>query len=318
MLIPERSLMHLEVRHLKLVNAIAEEGSVTSAGKRLHLTQSALSHQLRDIEDRLGTPLYHRVSKKMLLTQAGELLLRSARSVLAELERAEEEIQRLATRSEGLLRIATQCYTGYHWLPSVLERFHQKFPRVEVRIVAEATGRPIEALLEGKLDLALVSSEVASPKLSVRPLFRDELVVVMKPGHRLSSRPHLRAEDFAEENFIVYRDDPAENLTFRQVLIPAGVRPRRVSQVQLTEAMIEMVKAGLGIAVMASWVVAPQLDSGALRALPLTERGLFRQWSAAHLKSKSTPAFLLDFVERLAQDPRPARPGTRSSKRKTA
>jgi len=101
--------MHLEVRHLKLVNAIAEEGSVTSAGKRLHLTQSALSHQLRDIEDRLGTPLFNRVSKKMLLTQAGELLLRSARSVLAELERAEEEIERLATRCEGLLRIATQC-----------------------------------------------------------------------------------------------------------------------------------------------------------------------------------------------------------------
>jgi len=124
--------MELEVRHLKLVAAIAGEGSVTAAGRRLHLTQSALSHQLRDVEERLGAALFVRANKKMLLTRAGEALLAAARTVLVELESAEAEIRRIAGSQEGEIRIATQCYTGYHWLPPVLKGFQLKFPRVRV------------------------------------------------------------------------------------------------------------------------------------------------------------------------------------------
>src|SRR5262245_50180696 len=108
--------MILETRHLKLIVAITEERSVTKAGERLCLTQSALSHQLRDIEEKLGTPLFTRVNKRMVLTPAGERLLRSARLVLDELQRTEAEIARLAAGDYGVLRISTECYTGYHWL----------------------------------------------------------------------------------------------------------------------------------------------------------------------------------------------------------
>jgi LysR family transcriptional regulator for metE and metH len=297
--------MHLEVRHLKLVAAVAEAGGITKAGDRLHLTQSALSHQLRDIEEKLGTHLFLRLNKKMILTQAGERLLRSAHVVLDELKRAEEDVRQIGLDREGVLRISTECNTCYHWLPSIFKPFNQKFPRVEVRIVVEATTRPMQALLEGKLDLAIIHARVRNRKLLVKPLFKDEMVVIMRPDHRLAPRPYIKAEDFIDEHLLVYAIPKEENLVFQKVLLPAGVAPKNVSQVQLTEAITEMVKAGLGISVMAKWAVAPQIESGILRAVPLTKNGFYRQWSAAMIRNQSAPAYLLEFVKLLANNSTP-------------
>src|SRR5712691_4518724 len=137
--------MDLEVRHLRLVRAVAARGSLTRAGADLNLTQSALSHQLRDIELRLGTALFLRVGKRMVLTPPGERLLRSADEVLATIERTEDAIRQLAGASHGLLRISTECYTCYHWLPPLLKAYRRTHPAVDVRIDADATLRPIEA-----------------------------------------------------------------------------------------------------------------------------------------------------------------------------
>ena len=295
--------LHLEVRHLKLVETVAKEGGLTKAANRLHVTQSALSHQLRDIEDKLGTPLFLRLNKKMMLTHAGERLLSSAPAVLDELKRAEEDIRQIALHREGILRISTECYTCYHWLPPVLKPFSRDFPRVEVRIVAEATRRPIEALLDGRLDLAVTSTATRNQKLTFKPLFKDEMVVIVNPDHALASRPYVAAKDFASEDLLVYALPREELSIYQKVLIPAGVSPRHVSRVELTEAIIEMVKAGLGIAVMARWAVTPQVEAGTLCALPLTSKGFHRQWSAAMIRHKATPPYLMRFVELLAASP---------------
>jgi len=294
---------YLEVRHLKLIEAVAKEGGLTKAANRLHVTQSALSHQLRDIEDKLGAPLFLRLNKKMLLTQAGERLLSAAPSVLDELRRAEDDIQQIALNREGILRISTECYTCYHWLPAVLKPFNNEFPRVEVRIVAEATRRPVEALLDGKLDIAITSTGVRNQKLIFKPLFKDELVAIVSPEHPYACRSFINARDFASEHLLVYALRNEELTIFQKILNPAGVTPKRVSRVELTEAIIEMVKAGLGISVMARWAVTPQVAAGTLCALPLTVRGLHRQWGAAVIRHKSTPPYLLRFTELLASNP---------------
>ena len=295
--------LHLEVRHLKLVETVAKEGGLTKAANRLHVTQSALSHQLRDIEDKLGTPLFLRLNKKMLLTQAGERLLGSAPAVLDELKRVEEDIRQIALHREGILRISTECYTCYHWLPPVLKPFNREFPRVEVRIIAEATHRPIEALLDGKLDLAISSAVTRNQKLMFKPLFKDEMVVIVSPDHPLASRSYITAKDFASEHLLVY-SLPKEELTiFQKVLSPAGISPKHLSRVELTEAIIEMVKAGLGVGVMARWAVTPHIDAGSLRALPLTAKGFHRQWSAAMIRHRAMPPYLIRFVELLAANP---------------
>ncbi len=293
--------MNLEVRHLKLIQSIAEEGSVTRAGSRLYLTQSALSHQLRDVEEKLGVSLFTRMNKRMLLTPAGERLLASARKVLDELKRTEEDLRHIALQREGILRISTECYTCYHWLPSLLQIFHREFPRIDVQIVVEATRDPHRALLDGKIDLALVSSRVRNNKLNYKPLFRDELVVILSRNHKLSSRPFIKPQDFIGEHLILY-SSPEESHAVQQVLVPAGVSPKRVSNVQLTEAIVEMVKAGVGIGILSRWSVAPQVEAGAIRGLALTKRGLYRHWSAAMLKHRSTPAYLNAFIKLLADN----------------
>ncbi len=300
-------MLNLEVRHLRLVEAVAEEGTVTRAGKRLHLTQSALSHQLRDLEERMGTPLFLRLKKRMALTPAGECLLASSRRVLEDLRRAEEEIRGLNGGQHGTLRLSTECYTCYHWLPPLLKQFHRRFPQVDVQIDVNATRRPVAALLDGRLDLAIISDPAPTDRrLEVQPLFEDELVAVVARTHPLASKHFLRARDFEQETFICYSS--AEDSTVMQkFLLPAGVQPKNLQRVVLTEAILEMVKAGLGIAVLARWAVAPYARSGAVKAIPLAQHALRRQWSAVTLKQRSTPEYMKEFVRLLTEDALPAR-----------
>ena len=306
--------MNLEIRHLKLVAAIAETGSVTRAGNCLHLTQSALSHQLRDAEEQLGVPLFERKSRKMTLTTAGERLLQSARAVLAELEGAQKEIQKRGSAGQGLIRLSTECYTVYHWLPERLKLFQQKFPAVEFQLVVEATDNPFEALLDGKLDLAIACTPMRNRRIRYTPLFEDEMVVIVAPRHRLASKRFADPEDFAGENVFIY--PPKEESTLlNEILAPAGVWPRRIQEVTLTEAIIEMVKGGLGVAMMARWAVAPQLASGAVIGLPVTAQGFHRTWSVAQLRDQRAPAYLQEFIRLLAEHPISA---TSSARRKVA
>jgi LysR family transcriptional regulator, regulator for metE and metH len=290
----------LEVRHLRLITAIADQGSVTGAANNLNLTQSALSHQLRDIEDRLGVPLFQRLAKRMILTQAGERLLESARSVLDELDRTENEIRETLKQRHGVLRISTECYTCYHWLPSRLKVFSAKFPRLEVRIVADATRRPFQALLDGRLDIGIVCTKIRNRRLQYKPLFSDELIAVMNPDHPLAGKSYLNAADFADQHLITYAIPKDELSIFQRLLKPAGVMPRQFSQIELTEAIVEMVKSGMGISTMARWAASPHIQAGTLAGVPLTRHGLRRMWSAAILRNGRTPDHITEFIRLIA------------------
>jgi LysR family transcriptional regulator, regulator for metE and metH len=308
--------MHLEIRHLKLVAAIAETGSVTQAANRLHLTQSALSHQLRDAEEQLGAALFERKTGHMVLTPAGERLLQSARTVLDELERAEKEIQNGngVCAASGMLRLSTECYTVYHWLPTRLKLFQQKFPAVDFQLVIEATDNPYEALLEGKLDVAVVCWPIRNRKILYTPLFEDEIVIILPPEHRLADRKYAELEELARETLILY--PPKEDSTvLNKFFAPARLWPRKVQEVMLTDVIIEMVMGGLGVAALAKWAVAPQLASGALVGLSLTERGFRRTWFAAQLRNRQSPGYVDEFIQLLAEHPIPASVPRRKSKR---
>lgn len=293
--------MNLDIRHLRLVVAISEENGVTKASDKLFLTQSALSHQLREIETRLGTPLFHRLNKKMFLTQAGERVLCSARRILAELKNVENDVAGIVANKKGLLRISTECYTCYHWLPEILISFSQKFPDIEVKIIVEATRRPIPLLLEGKLDIALVSNPENDKRLVFAPLFSDEMVVIMSSKHRLASQDYIKLDDFNGENYLAY-SDLDENTVFQKLLLPANVKLGSFSQVHLTEAIIEMVKADLGIAVLAKWAIPKTVSNEAIVAKRLTTKGFFREWYAAYLKSDFLPSYYDDFIRQLSEN----------------
>jgi LysR family transcriptional regulator for metE and metH len=291
--------MELDIRHLKLVLAVAECGSLTRAGERLFLTQSALSHQLRDIESRLSMPLFLRVGKRMVLTPAGERLLASARRVLSEIDTAEDEIRRLADEGGGPLRITTECYTCYHWLPALLKTFRRKHPRVDVRIDAAATSRPIDALLDGRIELALLSTPNVDRRIVTTEVFRDNLVPIAAPGHPLTQRRRVSVEDLNDETLFFY-PPKEESTVYKQLIEPSGVRPR-LEPVQLTEAIVELVKAGLGVACLARWAVRPHLEAGTLQILRFKAPALTRRWAAASLRQTARLPFVVDFVELLRE-----------------
>jgi LysR family transcriptional regulator for metE and metH len=285
--------MNLEIRHLQLVEAITAEGSVTRAAARLNVTQSALSHQLREIEDRLRTPLFLRVNRRLSLAPAGERLLQSARRVLDDLRAAEEDIGRLAAHQDGVIRVSTECYTCYQWLPPLLKPFHKRFPRVEVEIVADVTRRAVEALHARNIDLALTHHVRRDAKLRIVPVFEDELVVIVPRDHALAKKKFVVPRDLESEHLLMH--SPAEESFFAKSLAREGVRPRKHSVVVLTEAIVELVRAGIGVSAVPRWTVARELRNGEIVALRFTKKGLLRKWGAATLKTeqRSEPLELL-------------------------
>jgi LysR family transcriptional regulator, regulator for metE and metH len=299
--------MELEIRHLRLVSEIASAGSMTRAAERLYLTQSALSHQLRDIESRFKTQFFVRLGRRMVLTPAGERLLASARRVLTDLQQAEQDVRTLAGGGEGVIRVCTQCNTGYHWLAPLLSVFQRKFPRISVNVLADATERPVQALVDGRLDLAILSDRRRDARLRIRPLFLDEMVAICAPDHVVAKRRSLSPRALAREHLLIYSSVPEESFVLRRILAPAGLTPARVSFIMLTEAMVELARAGVGVGVLPRWSAHRAIANGTVTAVSIGRKGVYRQWSAATLKARTEPAHLVAFIDLIAERAGPAR-----------
>lgn len=295
------------MRHLRLIAAIVDAGSMTKAADRLCLTQSALSHQLRDVESRFETTFFVRLGRRMVLTASGRRLLESARRVLGDLERAEADIRRLAGHEDGVIRVCTQCNTGYHWLAPLLSTFARKHPRVAVHIAADATDRPIDALLDGRIDVALLIDPSEHPRVRLRQLFADDMIAVVAPAHPLAKRRWVTPRELADEHLLIYSSRPEDSFVFRRVLGPEGLQPRRVSFIMLTEAILELARAGTGVGVLPRWSAQPALAGGGVLALAITRQGLRRQWAAATLAGLPDPPFITDFIDLVANRAMPAR-----------
>lgn len=289
----------MEIRHLKLIREVAETKSLTKAKDALFLSQSALSHQLKEIEGQLGTQLFHRVNKQLILTNAGKMVLESAERILKDLEHTELSIKKYVSGTSGTLRLATQCYTCYHWLPSLMTDFKKEFPNVEIEIFHNNDADVEDQILNGNIDLAIIYENSDRPNIQYHELFRDEVFALVPAGHPWSKKDYVEAQDFEGQNIIIH-SYPLESVSlFSQVLIPEGVKPNRVMQVQVTEAVVEMVKAGMGVNVMAKWIVEPYLKDDEIALVPVTKRGIHRTWTAINLKDENSPQYLQNFIQHL-------------------
>jgi len=297
---PRIPAIRLEVRDLRLVATVAELGTLTGAGRRLFLTQSALSHQLADLERRLGAPLFERSGRRMLPTLLGERLRTHAIAALKQIDDAERDVAALANGRDAVIRLATECYTCYHWLPPVLKEFWARHPSVDIRVVPEATGDPIGALLDGTLDLCVTTSVTQDRRVLADPLFDDELVLVVSEDHRLAGEKTVDVADLLEERFLLY-SPPEESHVFRDVLNPAGVSPSQISSLQLTEAIVELVRANMGVTILARWAVLPYLDGGGLTMIRVSHPGVKRSWQAKTRAGQAKPKHLEDFIAFLAR-----------------
>jgi len=272
----------LGVRHLEMVRAIHAEGTLTAAARVLFISQPALSRQLAALETRMGVRLFRRQHGGMALTREGHRLLESAERILLELERAEHDVKLLAQGIIGTVRVSTECFMCYHWLPWVVRAFSARFPRVEVQLVPEATRDAYGALERGGADVALVYSTPPDAGAVQRvELFRDEIVAVVASDHPLADRAFLDAGDFADATLLCHYAEPGRGVLEEEFLAPAGVRPRRVLELQVTPAVVEMARAGCGVAAVPRWILDSQASMDGLAVLALGERGLWRTWFAA-------------------------------------
>ncbi|MEL7146070.1 MAG: LysR family transcriptional regulator, partial [Bacteroidota bacterium] len=222
----------MEIRHLKLIREVAQKGSLTQAMDTLYLSQSALSHQLKEAEKQLGTPVLHRVNKKLVLTEAGKIMLEAAESILDQLDHATKTVRKYASGDTGTIRLATECYTCYHFLPALMADFNKEFPKVNIEIHPEATMNPLQMIMEGKLDIAVSYQRYDNPNIRSKELLTDELVALVPADHPWTKKPYVEAADFAEEQVMIHSFPLESVVLFRQVLIPEGVSPKKVIAIQ--------------------------------------------------------------------------------------
>jgi LysR family transcriptional regulator for metE and metH len=287
----------MEIRHLRLIKSIVEEGSITKAIDKLHLTQSALSHQLKEAEYQLGTKIFLRQNKKLLLTKAGEKLYLTANEILEKIADTEKQIKSMVFGEVGEIRISTECYSSYHWLPSVLKQFHLLYPNVELKIVVEATHYPLQRLLSKELDIAIVSDPIKNENIEYLELFQDEMVMVVSETHKWAEKKYVVADDFKTEHLFIH-SLPLETVTVHQFLLaPAKVSPKKITPLPLTEASIEMVKADMGVMAMAKWAAQPYLKTNTIRTIRIGKNGLKRKHFIAFIKNKTYPDYFTRFNE---------------------
>ncbi len=285
----------LELRHLRTLRALKASGSLTRAAELLHLTQSALSHQLKVVEDWAGSPLFARKSQPLTFSPAGERLLILAEQILPQVEAAGRDLSRLAGSSAGSLRIAVECHTCFDWLLPALSKFRPRWPEVDFDFATGFHSRPAQLVLEGKADLAILGDAAPIAGLTLFPLFRSGIVAVLAEDHPLTAKPWLEAADFAPETLITYPipDDMLD--VVRQVLAPAGVVPTRRTS-ELTNAILQLVAARKGVAALPMWVVHSYLDHHGLVLKPITERGLSGDLFAAVPTDRADEPYLKDFA----------------------
>ncbi|SDJ04176.1 LysR family transcriptional regulator [Aliiruegeria lutimaris] len=292
--------MHVELRHLRTIKAIHEAGGLARAADMLNITQSALSHQVKGLEDQAGMELFVRRSKPLKLSAAGQRMLRTAERVLPEMAALEEEFDGLRAGKSGRLHIAIECHACFEWLFPVLEEFRKAWPDVDVDIRPGLAFDALTALWKEEVDVVISSDPEKIEGVTFNPLFDYSPVFVASSRHPLADRPFIDAEDFRSETLITYPVERSKLDVFSQLLMPARVEPRGVRQVELTAVILLLVASNRGVAVLPDWVVREVRYNSDYVTRKLTENGLTRRLYAASRTEDIEKPFMAHFL-RLAR-----------------
>ena len=292
--------MHIEFRHLRTIRAIHECGGVARAADQLNITQSALSHQIKALEDQAGVELFVRRSKPMKLSAAGMRLLRLANQVLPQVEALAAEFDGLRDGSSGRMHIAIECHACFEWLFPVLEAFRKTWPDVDVDIRPGLAFDAMPALQKEEVDLVVSSDPEDLPGVTFTELFDYNPVFVAAASHRLAQKPFIEAEDFRGQTLITYPVDRTRLDVFSQLLMPAKVEPASVRQVELTAVILLLVASNRGVSVLPDWVVREVKYNSDYVTRPLTKTGITRRLYAATRTSDTDKPFVSDLI-RLAR-----------------
>lgn len=295
--------LHLEFRHLRTIRAIHDCGGLARAADRLNITQSALSHQVKNLEDQIGVELFVRRSKPMTLSAAGQRLLRLAEQVLPQMEAVEQDFAGLKSGKTGRLHIAIECHACFEWLFPVLEQFRRAWPDVDVDIRPGLQFQALPALQKEEVDLVVSSDPEKLSGVEFAPLFDYEPVFLASSAHPLASKPFIEAEDFVGETLITYPVERPRLDVFSQLLTPAGVEPAAIRQVELTAVILLLVASNRGVSVLPDWVVREVRYNSDYVTRPLTAQGVTRRLYAAVREVDASKPFMAHVLRLMRTEP---------------
>jgi len=288
--------MNIELRHLRTIMAIHSAGSVAQAAEQLHITQSALSHQIKAIRDQLGVDLFVKNTKPMRLSAEGLRFLRAAERILPEIDLLKAEFDNLQRGEAGRLHIAIECHACFEWLFPVLNLFRQDYPDVDIDIRPGLAFRALKALVDEEVDIVISSDPEDIPGVEFHQLFPYAPIFLAATANPLSRKDYVDAQDFSDQTLITYPVERTRLDIFSQLLIPAKIEPKLIRQVELTAVMLMLVGANKGVAVLPDWVIRSADVGDGLVTLPVTKQGLVRQLYAAVRRDDEAKPFMERFI----------------------
>jgi LysR family transcriptional regulator for metE and metH len=287
----------IERIHLSLIREVDRRGSLTAAADVLCLTQSALSHTVKKLEQQLGTPVWTREGRSLRLTQAGRYLLALSARVLPQLEHAERLMHEYARGERGTLRIGMECHPCYQWLLKVVDPYLAAWPEVDVDVKQRFQFGGLKALHGYEIDLLVTPDPLFKPGLRFVPVFDYEQVLVVASGHPLAGRSHAEPADLSDDVLITYPVDLERLDIYNQFFLPAGCAPRQRKTIETTDIMLQMVASGRGVAALPRWLVDEYAGRMAVAPVRLGREGVFKQIFLGTREVDAGTAYLEAFVE---------------------
>lgn len=293
--------MFLEIHHLHSLAMIRDSGNLTRAAERLHVTQSALSHQIKTLEEHFGCALFTRKSRPLRFTPAGQRLLELADQIVPSVQAMERELARFAQGKTGRLHIAIECHSCFEWLMPTLDTYRDHWPEVQIDLSTSFSFEPLPALVRGDIDLVIISEAREVPGIAYVPLFRYQSLLALANHHPLTRETWIEPCHLTGETLITYPVDRARLDIYHHFLDPAGVEPAARRTAELTLIILQLVASGRGVAALPNWVLADYLAHDYVTARPLSTNGgkdglWCTLYAAVRANEQHTP-YIRDFIE---------------------
>lgn len=295
----------METKQLRTFLTIVDTESFTRAGRRLGLSQSAISQQMGALERQLGVKLLRRTGTGAKPSPAGEILVHYARGVIRKVDEAQRVLADFESNGAGILRIGAGGAACHYLLPSILKDLRAEYPKVDLHVVSGPTQSTVERLLEGELDIGVLTLPVLHTRLRVLPLGRDELVAIVGPSHPWVERRRVQPDEFADQPLLIYERRSQTFRLIERVLLEAGVFPQVSMEMDHLEAVTAMVRDGLGVAIVPRWTIRDEIAAGQLVALSIGKTGLTRSWGLGVVEQDHQPHAMKTII-RLCSERLPA------------
>lgn len=286
----------IERTHLKVIQTVYDLGSLTAAAKKLCVTQSALSHTLRKLENNLGTTIWLREGKSLRLTQAGQYLLTMANRILPLFEHAENKVTQIAKGERGTLRIGMECHPCYQWLLKIVSPFLEAWPDVDVDVKQKFQFGGVGALLDHQIDLLVTPDPYYKHSLCFESVFDYEQVLVCPINHAFAKQKYIDPKNLQTENLLTYPVDQNRLDVYTQFLNPANIKPKQHKTIETTDIMLQMVASGRGVAALPRWLAEEYALKLPLSILQLGKSGIQKKIYLGSRQSDQHLTYLSAFI----------------------